>query len=170
GGRAVSAPLPAGTRRDREGRVAEPYDHMLQRHAQHFGRGLADDRVAAGADVSHVGLDRHDAAIVEPDARGRLGDLVVAKCGRHAHADQPTSLARLARPSRAPVPTESLGASAEALDQLTLRKGVARRRRTYFGFLDSLRIVRGRTAGIIGHDLGIVEDAELDRIEAELLG
>jgi len=42
---------------------------LLERHAHHLGRGLADDGVAAGADVGHVGLDRDHAAIVEPHAR-----------------------------------------------------------------------------------------------------
>ena len=36
-------------------------DDLVERHAHHLGGGLRDDRVAAGADVGHVGLDRHDA-------------------------------------------------------------------------------------------------------------
>ena len=73
-------------------------DHdLLERHAHHLGRGLRDDRVAAGADVGHVGLDRDDAVAVEPDARARFHQQIVAERRRHADADQPVAVAHLAR-------------------------------------------------------------------------
>ena len=93
--RAVAAPLAAGARRDRVRRVAEAHRHLVERHAHRLGGGLRDDRVRAGADVGHVGLDSDRAAVVEPHARARLRHDVVAERRRDAHADQPAAVAHL---------------------------------------------------------------------------
>ena len=56
---------------------------LSSEHAHHLGGGLRDDGVAAGADVGHVGLDRHHAA--GRSSRTRAPDLVsmvVAKAPR----------------------------------------------------------------------------------------
>ena len=125
-------------------------DHyLLKRHAHHFSRGLGDDRVAAGADVSHVDLDRHDAAVIEADARARFGEEIIAERGGYSHADQPLPVADRAGLGAALVPTEAIGADAQTFDKLALRK---------------------RPRGIFGINLRIVENAERDRIEPELFG
>ena len=64
-------------------------------------------------------------------SRARAADFVTDCCGTrrgNPDADQPTRLANLAGPRMAPVPAETLGSNPEALDQLALRKGPARRR------------------------------------------
>ena len=88
------------------------------------------------------------AAIVEPDARGRLHEQVVAERRRDADADQPAPIARLARQRVALAPAEAIGADAQAFGEMALREWPLR---------------------MFGIDLGIVEDAKLDRIEPELL-
>ncbi len=137
-------PEPAET-----GRLESPRrtEDLVERHSHHLGGGLGDDRVAAGADVGHVGLDRHPALAVEPDAGGRLRHLIVAERGGDAHADQPAPVADLAGLGRTLVPAEAPGADAKALDQLALGEGAR---------------------GVSGIDLGIVEDAELDRVHSQL--
>jgi hypothetical protein len=79
GGRSVGAPLPARPGRHGEVGIAQPNDDLVERHAHHLGRGLRDDRVAAGADVGHVGLDGDDAlGGVQPHARP---DFITGCCG-----------------------------------------------------------------------------------------
>ena len=80
--------------RHREGRIAEPHDDLVERHAHHLGRGLRDDGVAAGADVGHVGLDRHD-AVARRAARARA-DFISRLLRKAAATPMPTSQ----RPSR----------------------------------------------------------------------
>ena len=149
GGRAVGAPLAARAGRDREGRVAQLHRHLVQRDAHHLGGGLGDDRVAAGADVGHVGLDHDLAGLLQPHAGAGLHDEVVAEGRRHAHADQPAAVADLAGASATPGPAEPVGAGAQALVQTALRE---------------------RPAGLLRIDLGVVDDAQLDRVHAQLLG
>jgi hypothetical protein len=146
--------------RHRKGRVAQPHHHLVERHAHHLGRGLGDDRVAAGADVGHVGFDRHDAAAVEPDPRRRLHDLVAAEGRGHAHADQPAAVAHLGRAAgRRWLQPKRSAPVRRQLDQ--------RERRPCEKCPRSGPLRGGLTSGI---DLGVVEDAELDRIECQLLG
>ncbi|NGO51658.1 hypothetical protein G6N73_10785 [Mesorhizobium camelthorni] len=95
---------------------------MIERHAHHLGRGLGDDGVAAGADIGHVGLDRHHAAIVEPDARRRFRQQIVAEAWGDTHADEPAPVASAAGRGVALVPSEPLRAQPQAFDQLTLRE------------------------------------------------
>ena len=47
---------------------------LVQRHAHGLGCRLRDDRVGAGADVGHVGLDNHPALAVK---RTRAADFIV---------------------------------------------------------------------------------------------
>ena len=148
GGRAVCTPLPARARRHRIGRIAQAHGDPVERHAHHLGRGLGDDRVGAGADVGHVGLDRDEAAGIEPDPRRRFHDQIVAERGGDAHADQPAPVARPARLRAALAPAEALRADAQALDEAALREW---------------------PCGLLGIDLGVVADAELDRVQTELL-
>jgi hypothetical protein len=69
-----------------------------------------DDRVAAGADVGHVGLDGHRAAAIDAHARRRLRDMVVAERRGDPHADhQRPSRTLRGRASRT-APAEALGA------------------------------------------------------------
>ena len=159
GRRAVARPT--GRRsRPRPGKLESPSrtDDLVERHAHHLGRGLRDDRVAAGADVGHVGLDRDDAAAVEPHARRRLRDQVVAEGGGDAHADQPAPVAHLAR--------------LRALRLLQPKRSAPVRRhstswRCENGGSPAFGGLGSSTAGC--RHLRVVEDAELDRIEAELL-
>lgn len=81
--------------------------------------------------------------------RRRLCQQVVAEAGRNAHSDQEASVPHLAGLGIALVPAEALCAEPQAFDELPLRKA-------------ALRLFR--------IDLCVVKNAELDRIEAELLG
>ena len=122
---------------------------LVQRHAHGLGCRLRDDRVGAGADVGHVGLDNHAALAVKPDPRRRLHRRCAAIARGHAHADQPVSFPDLRRPGVALVPVEALRTFAEAAHQVAVGELLGR---------------------IAGHDLGLVEDAERDRVETQLLG
>jgi hypothetical protein len=68
-GRAVTAPLATGAARHGEARVTEAHDNPVDRNTHHLSGSLCDDGVAAGADVGHVGLDRHNPAPVDSDSR-----------------------------------------------------------------------------------------------------
>ena len=140
--------MPARAGRHREAAVAKQHDDLVERDAEHFGGGLRDDRVAAGADVGHVGGDRHHALAVDPDARARLHVHVVAERRRHAKADQPVAVADLRRLRVAPVPAELRRAFLETADEVAV------------GEL-SLRL--------LGVDQRIVDDAETNRVHAQLL-
>ncbi len=74
---------------------------------------------------------------------------MVTDRGRHAHADQPAPLPATGRRGRSFRPAEVIGTLAQAFHQLALRKG---------------------PLWLFGIDLGVIEDAEFDRIDAELLG
>ena len=87
GGRTVAAPLAARAGGRREVGIAEPHLHLRDVHAHHLGRGLGDDRVAARADVGHVGFDRDPARAIEPRARAGRHHRGIAEAGGHAHAD-----------------------------------------------------------------------------------
>jgi len=132
----------------------------VQRQAHHLGRRLGDDGVAAGTDVGHVGLDRDDAAIVEPHARRRFHDEVVAERGGHAHADQPAALAGLAGQRIALVPAETISAGAQAVDEAALRETVAR----VFGI--DLRVLRTRRSMDRAQALRHLVDGDLQRHHA----
>lgn len=129
--------------------VAEGYLDPLQRHAHGLGCRLRDDRVGAGANVGHVGLHNHPALAVKPDPRRRLHCRCAAIARRHAHADQPVPFPDLRRPGVALVPVEALRAFAQAAHQVAVGELLGR---------------------IAGYHLGLVEDAERDRVEAQLLG
>ena len=145
GGGIIGAPLAARSGRGRKVAVAKDDAHLRQRHAHHFRRGLGEDGIGAGADVGHVSFDGQMAVALQPDARGRLGQLVVAEARRHTHADQPFAVARLARLGVAARPAEFLCSGAQAFDQMTLRKGP---------------VWLGRI------DLRIVDDAQFHRVHA----
>ena len=107
------------------------------------------------------------AAIVQPHARRRFHHQVVAEGRRHAHADQPASLASLAgharlrlfQPKRpAPVRRHSM----------SWRWENGRLAAGALGFLLGLRICEG-VCGISGTTWVSLMNAELDRIEPELL-
>ena len=87
GRRAVRAPLAAGSGRHGKAGIAELDHHLVERHAHHLRGGLADDGVAARADVRHVGFDGDDALVVETHARRGFHDGAVAECRGHADAD-----------------------------------------------------------------------------------
>jgi hypothetical protein len=123
GGRTVAAPLPAGTARNGETRVAEPNDHLVECDAHHLSGSLSNDRIAARADIGHVSLDRDGAAIIDSDARGGFHQQIVAKGSGDARADEPMPVASFAGRGIALVPTEALSARTEALCQSALREG-----------------------------------------------
>ena len=84
-------------------------------------------------------------------SRTRAADFVtqvVAERGGDAHADQPAAVADLAGLRRCACSSRSARRRCAGTRQLALREGAFR---------------------LLGIDLGVVEDAELDRVEAELL-
>jgi hypothetical protein len=110
--------------------------------------GRREDRVAARADIGHVGFDAGAAVGGERHARFRIHHQVDAHRGGDAQADQPFAVAHGAGCRRAAGPAKILRAPIEALNQ-----GAGRERRA-------------------GHriDLGLVQFAEVDRIAAAFLG
>ena len=104
--------------------------------------------------------------MIDANARGGFHHQVVSKRRGDPDADQPLSVAGFARRRIALVPAEAFRADAEALGQSTLRKG---RMRIVFFFRNfRLWISRWGRRGIVGDNLRVVENAELNRIDAEL--
>ena len=56
-----------GARGNWKRRVAKANCHPIERHTHHFGGGLRDDGIGAGADIGHVDLDGYPAVHFEPD-------------------------------------------------------------------------------------------------------
>ena len=148
GGRVVGAELAARARRYGKIGVAEPDRHLVERQAHHFRRGLGDDRVRAGADVGHVRLDRDD-----------------RRACRAAPARRTWSARLLRKPIASPWPTSQRprGSAPGVGLRLSQPKRSAPRR----AHSTSWRTENGRS-GSPGRP-GFVEDAELERIEPELL-
>ena len=108
--RTVRAPLAARTRRRWKRGIAQLDDNLVERDAHHFCGGLRDNRIAAGADVGHVGFNGDDAFRIKPHARARFHIHVVAKSCSHTDADEPAAIADLGRYRIATVPAELLRA------------------------------------------------------------
>jgi hypothetical protein len=147
-------------------RVTEAHQHLLQRHAHHLGRGLGDDGVAAGADVGHIGLDRHDAALVEPHARRRLRQQVVAEGGCDARC-------RPASGRRAPGPAAACARTSRSAPRRCGSTRSAAASRTAGADSASpgllgLRIARRWLGWKVRIDLRVVDDAEFDRVDSQL--
>ena len=123
---------------------------LCERHAHHLRRGLGDDRVAAGADVGHVGFDRDDATACRAARARRTSS--ASCCGTPAATPMPISQSPVAH--RCP--------ASDCASSQPKRSAPRRRHST------SWRCENGRSR-LLRIDLGIVEDAELDRVDAELL-
>jgi hypothetical protein len=123
----------------------------LSRHAHHLGRRLRDDRVAAGADVRHVGFDRHDAVAVQPHPSARVHGHVVADGRGHAHADQPTPIAHLfpgfALRSRQPNCSAPVRSASTSLRCRERRSGF----RIDLRVVDDAKVATGSMPSFFGH-------------------
>ena len=87
----------AGDRRPRQRRIAELHAHILDRHAQRFGRGLRQDRVGAGTHVDAAAgdLDRAVGEDADQCLPGGAADRIGA--GGDAPADERVSFPHGAR-------------------------------------------------------------------------
>ena len=141
------APAAARTGPSGVARVAQVDQHLAGIEAEHFPGDLRQDRVGTGADIGHVGFDQRRAIRFERDARPCFADVVHPCRAGHAGADPPFALARVARFARAVVPSESLGALAQALGELVGGEGQA-----FFG--------------IVFRDIA---QAQLDRVDPDLV-
>ena len=140
------APATARTRPAREIGVTQLNEHIFHSEAQHLSNYLRDDGVGAGADIGHVGAHFGGAVGPQRDSRPRLADIVNARGARHAGADPPFAIARLARLTRTGIPAEFLRALLQALGQL----------------------VGGERQILFGIAVGNVADPQFDRIDAGL--
>jgi hypothetical protein len=141
--------LPARTGRGGKIAVSQPDGHRFERHAHHLGGGLGQNGVGAGADIGHVGFHRQPSIALQPDARRRFRQQIVAEPHRNTHAVQPAPFALLPRFGIALRPAEFFRAGAQAFHQMALGEPALR---------------------LGGIDLRVVEDAELDRVHAQRLG
>ena len=112
-------------------------------HVERVGRDLRERRARARADVGRGDLDRVAAARLVPGPGG--GGAPACRVGRRRHtaADQPAALATHAGRRIALGPAEPLRTLAQARDQVAAREALA----------------------ALGIDVGIVADAQLDRID-----
>ncbi|MNI09352.1 hypothetical protein D3C73_624220 [compost metagenome] len=142
----IGTELTARSRRHRKSGVTKLYSHFIDTDAHHLGGGLGDDRVATGSDIGHIGLDGDNTTLIKPDPRPGRHDKIIAEGSRDTHADHPVSLA----PCRGTcpfVPSELSRPKFQTPDEIAMGER-------------PLRVFR--------IDLGIVLDAELDRIHAKL--
>ena len=135
-------------RRPRELRVAELELHLLRRQSQVLGGDHGHHRVGAGADVAGRADDVRRAVGAQRDA-GAGGPLERAPdAGGHPPADQPAPVAHRAGLGLAVLPSELLRAEPVALPQ---------------------RLARQRLAAL-GVHLGVVDEAQLQRIDLQRVG